>query len=169
MTVCCQGVGDIFGQVNEHRTWAAFGGNEIGLGHHAGDIGGVTRNIAMFNNGKRDAHNIHFLERVCAHQICRHLARDKDNRDRVQIGIGDGGDEVCCAGARGGEGRPRFTCRAGIANRGHTAALLMTAQYMTQLGHGRQHIIDGHNGPARIAKDCVHTLRGNRFKQELRA
>ena len=117
----------------------------------------------MFDDWHGDAHDVDFLERICSHQVGRHLARDKNNGHRIQIGIGNGGDEIGRAGAGCRKGCADFARCARIANGGHAAALFMTAQDMPQLGNFRQYIIDRHNRPARITKDKINTLRRNRL------
>ena len=123
----------------------------------------------MFDDGHGDADNIDFLEGVRAHEICRHLACDENNRNRVHIGIGDSGDQIGCARTGGRKGRAGFPGCPRITNGGHAAALLMTAKNMAKLRVIGQLVIDRHNRPARISKNNLHALRRNGLKQELRA
>ena len=102
MALCCHGIGDIFGQVNQDRTRTPFGRDEISFGHHAGNVGGVADNIAMLDHRQGHAENINLLERIGSHQVRRDLACDENNRNRVHISIGYRRDKVRCAGARGG-------------------------------------------------------------------
>ena len=169
MPFCRQGIGDVFGQIDQDRTGATFARDEIGLCHHAGNVGGVARDVAVFDNRQGDAENIDFLKRVRPYEVCRHLTRDKNNRNGIEISFGNRGDEIGRAGARRCKGRTGTACGAGIANRGHAATLFVTTQNVTQLRHTREHIIDGHNRAAGISENRFHAFRGNGFKQKLRA
>ena len=64
--------------------------------------------------GDRDTHavGVDFLEGIRANQSARHLAGDADERNRVQLGIGDGRQDVGRTRARGGETHGRFAAGA---------------------------------------------------------
>ena len=127
MTLCGDRICNVFRKVNQHGAGTAFGRDEISFGDHAGNIGGIAGNIAMLHNRERNAENINFLEGVRAHQITWDLACYENNRHTIQIGIGNRGHKIGRAGARGGQRCTRASCGAGITNRSHAAALLMTA------------------------------------------
>ena len=54
----------------------------------------------------RDADRVAFLEGVGADQMRRHLAGDADERDRIHHRVGEAGDRVGRAGARGTSTHP---------------------------------------------------------------
>ena len=169
MALRCHRIGDIFGKVNQDRPRSPFGGDEISFGNHTRQIRRVTHNIAMLYAGQSHTDDIDLLERVCAHQICRHLTRDKHDRYRIEIGVRYGRNQICRPRPRRSHRRANFARCARITNGGHTAALFMSAQNMTQIWKARKLVIDGHNRPARISKNHVHALRFQTLQQELRA
>ena len=83
MALCRQGILHVFWKVNEDWTGTAFCCDEIGLGNHAGQVRWVAHDIAMFHNRHGDTDDINFLEGVGSHKVRRHLARNKNNRDRI--------------------------------------------------------------------------------------
>ncbi len=89
---------DVFGNVDEHRTLPAGHRDDKRFLHHAGQVGHIGHQIVMLGDPATDFDDRRFLERVAADDFGADLAGDRDEWDAVELGVGDGGDEVGRAG-----------------------------------------------------------------------
>ena len=98
-----------------------------------------------------------------------HLAGDRDQRDAVELGVGDGGDEVRRAGTAGGHADAHLARAASDALGGERAALLVPRQDGAELiGEPRQRLVQRHAGPARIGEDRIDAVVHQRLDQDIR-
>ena len=80
--------------------------------------------------------------------LVRHLAGDRDERNAVELGVGDGGDEVRRAGTAGGHADADFAGAAGDALGGERAALLVPRQDRAELvGKPGERLVQRHAAP----------------------
>ena len=81
------------------------------------------------------------------------LARDADDRHRVHVGVGDGGDQVrrTRTGRRDGDS-DLVGCRC-IAFGGMARTLLVAHQDVAQLGGVHERVVDGEDRAAREPED----------------
>ncbi len=70
---------------------------------HQNQIVHVLHQPIVLGAGPGDADRVAFLERVGADEMCRNLACDADQRDRIHQRVGEAGDGVGRAGAGGHE------------------------------------------------------------------
>ena len=99
-----------------------------------------------------------------------HLAGDGDQRNAVELGVGDGRDQVRRAGAAGGHADARLAGGAGVALRREAAALLVPRQNRADLVvEARQRLVQRHAGPARIGEDHVDAVVDQRLHEDVGA
>ena len=122
----------------------------------------------MLGHRQRDAGNVDFLKCVRAQHLAGDVAGDADDRNRIEHGGGDAGDEVGCAGAAGGDGHAHLARGARVAVGHVRGALLVAHQYVVD-GKLAQRIIDGQNRAARIAEDVGNALADQRGPHNFRA
>jgi hypothetical protein len=95
------GLHGVLGHVHQHRARSPGRGHVEGLADGPGDVLGLGDQEVVLGDGDGDPGDVGFLEGVGADHAARHLAGDGHHRDRVHIGVGDGGDQVRRAGAAG--------------------------------------------------------------------
>ena len=160
---------NVNGNVDKHRAGTAGGGDVEGLRHHPGQRFRVLDQIAVFDEGGDGAGDIHLLENIPAQQVAGHLPGDGHHGDGVHVGGGDAGDEVGRPRAGGDHTHAHFAADPGIA-RGHVAGILLgTHQGIADFRRGGQHIHDGADGRAGVAKDMLYLLQFQAFYKGLRS
>ena len=90
------------GDVDQHRAGPPGGGDVERLRDGARDLGRVGHEEVVLGDRHRDATDVRLLEGVRADRGRADLAGDRDHRDRVHVRVGEGGDQVGRARARGG-------------------------------------------------------------------
>ena len=123
----------ILRHIDQHRALAAGGGDDERFLHDAGHVVHIGHKIMMLRDAAADFHDRRFLERVGADDPGGHLAGDRDQRDAVELGIGDGRDEIRGTGAARGHAHAHLARAAGHALRGKRTALLMAGQNRAKL------------------------------------
>ena len=106
----------------------------------------------MLGYRQGNAGNVHFLERIGAQHLAGDVAGDADDRNRIQHGGGDAGDQICCSGPAGGDGHAHLARGAGVAV-GHVRGALFVADEDVVDGELAQRVVSGQDGPAGIAED----------------
>ena len=84
----------VFGDVDKNRTGTTGRGDFIGRGQGARNIGSLRHQKRMLGDWQGDAHDVGLLERIGSHEVAEHLTGDGQQRNRVHVRIGDGGDQV---------------------------------------------------------------------------
>src|SRR5699024_2683182 len=97
------GVLDVLGDVHQNRSRAAGDGKVECLGQGLGDGGGVGDHEVVLGHRHGDATDIGFLEGVGTQEAAADLTGDGDHWNRVQVRIGDRGDQVGGTGSGGGD------------------------------------------------------------------
>src|SRR5678815_5026083 len=101
----------------------------------------------MLGDAAADFDDRRFLERVAADYVSADLPGDRDERDAVELGVGDGGDEVRRAGSARGHANAGLAGAAGDALGGERAALFMAGQDRSQLvGKAGERLVERHTG-----------------------
>ena len=88
----------ILGDIDDDRAGTSRGRNTECGGDHFEQFCGGTHQEVVFGDRDGQAIGVDLLKGVGADQGARHLAGDGDDRDRVELRVGDGGQQV---------GRPR--------------------------------------------------------------
>ena len=122
----------------------------------------------MLGDAAADLDDRRFLERVGADHRRGHLAGDGDQRNAVELGVGDGGDQIGRSGAAGGHADTGLAGRAGVALRGKTAPLLVARQNGADLVRvAGQRLVDRHAGSARIGEHHFHVVIHQRLDKNI--
>ena len=138
--------------VNDHRAGAAGLGKVKRLLHNARDVVDTRDEIGMLHDGQRHADDVGFLKCAAADHGLVDLAGDGHERAGIEVGIGDGGDEIGGAGAAGAHAHAGLAGGAGVTFRRETAALFMARQDGADFGF-RERLVDFHARAAGIGKN----------------
>ena len=122
----------------------------------------------MLDDRQRDAGDVGLLEGVGADEVGADLAGDGHHGDRVQIGVGDAGDQVGRARAAGGHADADLAGGAGIAVGGVHGALLVAHQDVAQHLGVEQRVVERDDHPAGEAEEHVAALGFQRGDDGLR-
>ena len=162
------GVDDVFGDVHQHRTGAAGGGDVEGVVDHLRDVGRLGHQVVVLCYRHGDAGGVALLEGVGADGRIGNLAGDHHHGDGVHVGVAQRGDDIRGRRSRGDHGH---TWAAGGVGEplGHVAgALLMAHQHMTDR-RVDQRVVHRKDGPAGQPEQDVHTLVLEGLHQRLTA
>ena len=142
-------------QVDDDRAWASGFRDIERFLHDTRNVIDVGDEIAVLYHGQGDANDIGLLESATTDHRLVHLAGDGDERAGIEIGIGDGGDEIGRAGAAGAHAHAGPAGGASVAFRRETAPLLMPGQDGANLGFGER-LVDLHARAAGVGEDDFH-------------
>jgi len=123
----------------------------------------------MLRTGARDASGVSLLKGVIADQMCRDLAGQTDNRDRIHQRIGQAGDGIGRPGPRCDKHHAGLAGRAGIALGSVNRRLLVTHQDVLDLVVLEERIIDRQHGATGVAEHNLDALILERLQQYLGA
>ena len=147
---------------------AAGGGDVEGLGDHPRDLVGVGHEVVVLGDRHRDAADVGLLEGVGADGGRADLTGDGDDRHRVHVGVGERGDQVGRARARGRHADADLAGRGGVALGGVAGTLLVANEDVAHLDRVEQRVVGRQDRPARDAEDGVDLHRLEREHQALR-
>ena len=109
-----------------------------------------------------------FLERIGADDLGADLAGDRDQRNAVELGVGDGRDQVRRAGSARGHAHARLAGAAGNALGGEPAALFVPGQDRSEpVGKPRERLVQRHARPARVGENRVDAVVDQRLNQDI--
>ena len=86
--------------VDEHRAGPSGLGDVDRLGERLGQLLRLLDEVAVLDDRESDPDDVGLLERVGADAVRPDLPGEGDHRNRIHIGVGDGGDEVRRPGPR---------------------------------------------------------------------
>ena len=159
---------DVLGDIDEHRSGPAVGGNVEGLVDDAREIVHVADQPVVLGRRPRDADRVAFLEGVVADEMGGHLTGQTDDRDRVHQRVGERRHHVGRARAGGDQRDADAAGRAGIAFGGMAGALLMAHQDVLDGVLLHQLVIDREHRAAGIAENMLDALVDQRLDDDLR-
>ena len=160
------GLLDVFGHVNYHRAGPAGLREVKRLLHDARNVVHVRDEVAVLHNGQGYADDVGFLKRAAADHVLVDLAGDGNERAGIEVGIGDGGDEIGGAGAAGAHAHAGLAGGAGVTFRRKTAALLVPRQDGADFGSGKR-LMDFHAGAAGIGKNDLDAFAFEGFDEDV--
>ena len=161
------GVGDVLGDIDDHRAGTAGLGDVKGLADGRGQVVDVLDKEVVLHAGTGDADRVHLLEGVATDDRCRHLTGDDHQRDRVHMGGRDTGHGVGRTGPRGDQADTTLSGGPGIAIGGMGGPLLMADQDVLDLVTLEQRIVDMQHGAAGIAEHVLDAFVDQRLDRDL--
>ena len=100
-------------------------------------------------------------------RAARHVARDRDHRDRVEEGGPDPGHEVRGAGSGGAHADPDLAGHPGVAVGGMGPALLVADEDVAQLGVVAEDVVERQDHAAGVAEEDVRALEEERLADDV--
>ena len=143
----------VLGDVDEDGSGASLLRDLEGESDGGGDVFGAGDEEVVLGDGEGDAGDVDFLEGVRAEDFGGDLAGDRHNRNAIEHGGGEAGDEVCGAGAGGGHTDADAPGCAGVAVCHVGGSLLVTDEDVVDGGEFAEGVVDGEDGAAGIAED----------------
>ena len=123
----------------------------------------------MLGDRQRDAGDVDLLKGVAAENLAGDLAGDGDDRDGVEHGGGEAGDEVGGAGAGGGHADAGAAAGARVAVGHVRGALLVAHEHVVNRGELAQCVVDRKDGSAGVAEDGGGAFAGERGPEDFGA
>jgi len=120
----------VLGHVDHHGSGAPRCGDTKRRRHHVQQLLGRLDEPVVLRDREGHAVGVDLLERVRADRRARHLARDRDQRDRVELRVGDCGHEVRGARAGGAEAHRRLARHARHPLGDESGALLVAGEHV---------------------------------------
>ena len=159
---------DVLGHVDQDRAGPAGAGDVERLLDDPGDVAGVLHQVMVLGDRPADLDHRRFLERVGADDVGRDLAGDRDDRQRVHLGVGQAGDEVQGPGAGGGHHDAGLAGDAGVALGGEDPPLLVAGQDRPDLvAVAGQRLVHRHARPARVGEDDLDAVPDQGLDQDV--
>ena len=115
----------------------------------------------MLGHGQSDAGDVDFLERVGAEDFRGDVAGDADQRNGIEHGRRDAGNEIGGAGAAGGDGHADLARGARVAV-GHVRCALLVTDEDVVNGKLAQRVVDRQDGSAGITEYGFNALADQR-------
>ena len=150
--------GEVFGNINHHRSRAASGGDMKRFLDRQRNVFGSFHQEAVLHYRPGDTHHIGFLEGVLANQVRLHLAGKHHDGYGVHVGGGDAGNGIGGARPGGHQHNPRLARRPGIAIGGVSSGLLMPHQDVRNLRVLEQRVVNMQDRATGIAEDELDTF-----------
>ncbi len=149
----------VLGDVDQHRTGTPRPRDVECLGHRLRHfVGGGNLEIPL-GDGHRDADDVRLLKGIGSQQVLGNLTNDADHRRGVDDSVGDGRNQVGSPRPRSDQAHAYLARDTRVALGGVARALLVPHQNVVDLiliiVNG---VVHGHNRPARIAKNGIHSL-----------
>ena len=157
----------VLGDVDEHRSGAATGGDLKGLAHCWTDVLRSRDEVVVLRHRQRDAGDVGLLETVAANELAADLSGDADDRRRVHHRGGDAGDHVGRARSRRRDGDANLAARPRVAV-GHVRGALLVAHQHVSYGVVEHGIVRRENRAAGVTENGRHSLADETFPKDLR-
>ena len=150
---------DVLGHVDQDRAGAAGAGDVERLLDDPRDVAGVLDQVMVLGDRPADLDHRRLLEGVGADDVGRDLAGDRDDRERVHLGVGQPGDEVQGPGPGGGHHDARLAGDAGVPLGREDAPLLVPREDRADLvAVASQRLVHRHARPARVGEDHLDAV-----------
>ena len=148
----------VFGDVHQHRAGAARQRQREGARNHFQQRFGAVHQKIMLGDRHAQAIGVHLLKGVGADHALRHLAGDGHQRDGIQLGVGNRGQQIGGARAGRGQAHRRLAGGARHALGDKAGALFVAGQHVVDFGGRRQGVVKRQDGAAGNARQHAHTL-----------
>ncbi len=158
----------VLGHVDEDRALPAGKRHAEGFRHHLQQLCRRADQEVVLRHRNAHAVRIDFLEGIRADQARRDLACHRDNGHGVELGVGDRGEQVHRARARGGEARCRVPRGPGHSLRQEPACLLVADKDVAQIALS-QRVVEREVCPPGYPCHDPYSLPLEKLDQERRA
>ena len=149
---------DVLGDVDNDGTRTAGAGNVECLVQHPGQLVRAFDQVVVLGARARDADGVALLKGIGADQVGRNLAGDADHRDRIHQGVGQPGNGIGGAGARGDKDDADLAGCARVAFGGMHRTAFLADQDVAHLVLLEDLIVDRQHRSAGVAEDVFNTL-----------
>ena len=154
-----QGVLNVLGNIHQDRAGPAGVREMKGFLHDPGDVPGVLHEVVMLGDRPGDLDHRGFLEGVGADDVRRNLPRDRDQRNRVELRVGQSGDEIERTGPGGGHHHPRLAGHPRVAlGREDPSLLVPRKDRPDPVAIPRESLMHRHAGSAWIGEDHLDAV-----------
>ena len=107
----------ILGNVDQHRPLSSGIGDLERLDDRFLQILHIPHHVIMLHHRLGHADDVHLLEGILPQILHRHVSRDRNHGNRIQIGVGDSCYEIGGSRAAGGQNYACFPAGSGISVR----------------------------------------------------
>ena len=152
-------LGNVFGDVDNHRAGTAAAGNLEGFFYRSGQIIDILDQEIMLHTRPRHADHIDFLKRIRTDGGRADLAGNHHQRNRIGIGRGDAGERVGRAGARSHQSHADLAADTGIGIGGMYRSLFVPYQDMFEFVELEKRVVDFEYRAAGIAENVFDVFR----------
>ena len=157
----------VLGKVDEHGPRPAGGGDVKRLLHDPRHVLNARDHVMMLGDRLADCDRRRFLEGVAADDVLCHLPRDGDERNTVELRVGNRRHQVGRAGPAGRHANADFSRRAGDSLGRESAPLLVAGQDRADLVlEFQKRLMQRHAGAAGIRENALDTLMHEGFDQD---
>ena len=148
----------VLGELDVGRARLLELGNAEGLADDLGDGAGQLDALVPLRHGLEHAHDVDELVRFLVELVEPGLARDRDHRRVIEVGVGDPGHEVGGAGSEGGHRDGRSARQAAVDVGHERGALLVPGRDVADGVLAAQRVQDIHRLLARDREDVLAAL-----------
>ena len=152
-------LGNVFGDVDNHRAGTAAAGNLEGFFYRSGQIIDILDQEIMLHTWPRYADHIDFLKRIRADGGRADLAGNHHQRNRIGIGRGDAGERVGRAGARSYQSHADLAADTRIGVGRMYRSLFVPYQDMFEFVELEKRVVDFEYRAAGIAENVFDVFR----------
>ena len=153
----------VLGHVHDHRAGTAAGRDAEGLGDDPQQVLGGPDQEIVLGDGHGQAVGVHLLKGIGADHGQGHLAGDADDRDGVELGVGNGRQGVGRARPGGGEEDRGLARDPGHALGDEPGPLFVPGQNVFDVAALPQGVIERQIRSARDTGNGPHTLPFQQF------
>ena len=159
---------DVFGKVDQHGARSSSGGDVKGFLHNPRHVADAGDHVVMFGDRAANFHHRGFLKRISADDRLGNLACDRDQRDTVQLGVGDAGHQIGRSWPAGCHHHAGLAGGPGDSLSRKAAALFVSRQNRTNVvALLAQGLMQGHAAAARIGINRVCPQPNEHLDQNL--
>ncbi len=151
------GLGDVLGQIDQHRTRSPRRSQVERRRHDPGNLVGRLNQEVVLGDAHRDAGDVALLKRVRTDRRGRYLTRDHNEGRGVHVRVADGSDDVGGAGPTG-DHRDTGTPGCERVSFGHVASTLLVTNEDVTNRRVDNRVVDGQDRPPGQAEDRVDPL-----------
>ncbi len=158
----------VLGHIDDDGAGPAGGGDVERLLEDAHDVLGALDQVVVLGDGPADFDDGRLLEGVAADDRRADLPGDGDDGAGVELGVGEGGDEVGGAGTAGGDADADPAGGAGVALGREAAALFVARQDGAQaVGDVGERLVDRHTGAAGVGENDLDAVVEQALDQDI--